>query len=457
MQKRSSPKINPSNPRHAAFSTLSLLAESTLHADELIDRELSRGSLCGPDRGLYSQLVFGLLRCQGTVDHYLEQLLNKPLERLEEPLRQMLRLGLYQLHFLDRIPAHAAVHEAVELAKLVLPRASGFVNGVLRNYLRKKESLTLPDRTRDSIGHLAAAHSVPRWLLEQWQEQLPKEELEPLAAASSQEPPLTIRANTLRITRGELMELFSAAGISGELCRYSPEGIRLNGHPSVTGLPGFNEGFFVVQDEASQLISHLLAPLPGQRVLDACAAPGGKTLHLAQLMENRGSILATDLTERKLLLVRESAERLGITIVKTAVADASSPDYLKGMQFDRILLDAPCSGLGVIRRNPEAKWRLQQSDFDRFAARQRRLLARVSTLLAAGGSMVYATCSTSPQEDEAVLMDFLSHNQQFVVEKGLPAPEWISALQTTEGILRLWPHRHNTDGFFAARITRLAP
>ncbi len=457
MQKKSPAKTNPSNPRHAAFLTLSLLADSTLHADELIDRELSRGSLIGPDRGLYNQLVFGVLRRQGTIDHYLGQLLSQPLQRLEEPLRQILRLGLYQLLFLDRIPVHAAVHEAVELAKLVLPRASGFVNGVLRNFLRKKDCLTLPDRAGDRIGHLAAAHSVPRWLLEQWQEQLPEEELEALAAASSQEPPLTVRTNTLRITRSELLELFSAAGVSGELCRYALEGIRLDGHPSVTGLPGFNEGFFAVQDEASQLVSHLLAPLPGQRVLDACAAPGGKTLHLAQLMENRGSIFATDLTERKLALVRESAQRLGITLVQTAVADASSPDYLKGEQFDRILLDAPCSGLGVIRRNPEAKWRLQQADFERFAARQRQLLARVSTLLAPGGSMVYATCSTSPLEDEAVLMDFLSHNRQFVVEKGLPVSGEASALQTTEGILRLWPHRHNTDGFFAVRITRLAP
>lgn len=442
------------NPRHAALMTLMALAAGNDHADDLIDRELAREILAGPDRGLYGHLVFGVLRRQGTLDHYLAHLVKQPLQKLEEPLRHLLRLGLFQVLYLDRVPPHAAVHATVELAKQVLPRAAGLVNGVLRTFLRNRELLRLPDRIADPDGWLAAAHSVPRWLVEQWRGQVPTEELEALAAASSAEPPLTLRTNTLRIGRDELMARFRQADISCEPCGYAPEGIRLNVRCPVPTLPGFVEGLFAVQDEASQLVSHLLAPRPGQRVLDACAAPGGKTLHLAQLLGDSGSILATDLTERKLARVRESAQRLGVTCVRTGVADAGQADYLRGEQFDRILLDAPCSGLGVIRRNPEAKWRLTPADTERCARRQRVLLARVATLLAPGGRMVYATCSTAPEEDEQVVEDFLSHHRQFVIEKGLFFSGAASSLLTADGALRLWPHRHGTDGFFAVLLTR---
>ncbi|CAH2032508.1 16S rRNA (cytosine(967)-C(5))-methyltransferase RsmB [Trichlorobacter ammonificans] len=452
-QKNVSPS-HRADPRHAALNTLRALAAGTEHADTLIDRELAREELAGPDRGLYRHLVFGVLRRQGTLDHYLALLVTQPLQKLEEPLRHLLRLGLFQLLYLDRVPPHAAVHATVELAKRVLPRASGLVNGVLRSFLRSREQLCLPDRACDPGGWLAATHSVPRWLIEQWRGQMPEEEVERLAAATSAEPPLTLRANTLRIGRDDLMARFGDAGISCEPCRYAPEGIRLEGHFFIPSLPGFAEGLFAVQDEASQLVAHLLAPQPGQRVLDACAAPGGKTLHLAQLMGDSGSILATDLTDRKLARVLESAQRLGISCVRTLAADVSRPEYLHGELFDRILLDAPCSGLGVIRRNPEAKWRLTPADIERCARRQRLLLSRVANLLAPGGSLVYATCSTAPEEDEQVVADFLSHHRQFVIEKGLFFSGAASSLLTTDGALRLWPHRHGTDGFFAVLLTR---
>lgn len=457
MIKKTPLDINLSNPRHAAYTTLLKLSEGSLHADELMDRELSTNRLNGLDRGLYSNLVFGVLRRQGTIDHYLTQLVNQPLNRLEKQVLLLLRLGLYQLAYLDRVPPHAAVNETVELAKAALPRASGLINGVLRNFLRKQNTLTLPDPKNDPLGHLSAAHSVPSWLLQQWQTQLPPEDLEPLAAASSMEPLLTLRTNTLKISRDDLLALLAGAEIQAEPCLISPQGIKLYGHPAVTELPGFGEGFFAVQDEASQIVSLLLDPQPGELLLDACAAPGGKTLHLAQLMNNSGAITATDLTEKKLGLVRESADRLGITIVRTLVADASEPDYLKGEQFDRILLDAPCSGLGVIRRNPEAKWRLQPADFERYAAKQRLILKNIAPLLKPGGKMVYATCSTSPLEDEAVVDDFLSQHKEFVVETGLFFADLHSDLLTAGGAVRLWPHRHTTDGFFAVGIRRKAP
>lgn len=447
---------NSSNPRFAALLTLEALEGSNLHADNLVDRTLTGKQLAGADRGLYHQLVFGVLRHRGTVDYYLSRLLKQPLQKLEKPLPQILRLGLYQLLYLERVPAHAAVNEAVEMTRAVLPRASGLVNAVLRNFLRSKDNLHLPDKHKNPAAWLSAAFSIPHWLITQWQQQLPASELEELAAASSTEPPLVLRVNTLKTDRAGLMQLFTENGISCTPCNYSPEGVRLAGRHQIRELPGFAEGLFAVQDEASQLVAHLLEVKPGHRLLDACAAPGGKTLHLAQLMNDEGSILATDLTEEKLKLVQESAARLGIKSVQTLVADVGSPDYLAGQQFDRILLDAPCSGLGVIRRNPEAKWRLTPAIIKGHAEKQRLLLAQVSGLLRPGGILVYSTCSIAKEENEQVMEDFLSHNPQFMIKKVSFVPTDSNSILLENKMLRLWPHRHGTDGFFAVSLMRFA-
>jgi 16S rRNA (cytosine967-C5)-methyltransferase len=449
-------QLSTSSPRHAAYLALERLSNSDLHADDLIDQQLSRGQLNGPDRGLFSELVFGVLRHQATLDHYLAQLVDQPLTKLQLPVLLLLRLGLYQLRYLDRVPSHAAVHESVELAKRVCPKASGLVNGVLRAAQRRSASLTLPDQALDPAGWLAAAYALPDWLAAQWLQQFPLAEATALAAASLEPPLLTLRVNTLRTTRQELLALFADQGIAAEPCRYAPEGVQLLERCFVPSLPGFGEGLFAVQDQASQLVAHLLDPQPDEMVLDVCAAPGGKATHLAQLMDDQGRLVATDLNQRKVRKIEQTAARLGISSLQVEVADALQPGYQLGRQFDRILLDAPCSGLGVIRRNPEAKWRLQPADFERFAQRQRQLLQQVAPLVRPGGLLVYATCSTSPQEDEAVVEDFLSRHPQFVVENGAQLlPAW-SELFTPAGHLRTWPHRQGCDGFFSARLKRIA-
>jgi len=442
------------SPRRAAFDALQRLSGSDLHADDLIDQELSRNHLEGPDRGLFAELVFGVLRRQGTLDHYLSQLVQQPLDRIELPVLLLLRLGLYQLRYLDRVPSHAAVHETVELAKEILPRASGLINGVLRSYLRKQESLTLPDPALQPAVWLSAAYSVPVWLAEQWLQQLPQNEAAGLAAASAEIPPLTLRTNTLKITRADLLQLFADACISAEPARFSPEGLHLTDRYPVISLPGFDDGLFVVQDEASQVAAYLLEPQPGEQILDMCAAPGGKATHLAQLMTDQGQVVATDLNARRIRRIRESSDRLGMTCILPLTGDALVPGYLEGRQFDRILLDAPCSGLGVIRRNPEAKWRLTPQEVARCAARQRLLIDVAATLLKPGGVLVYATCSTAVEEDEAVVADFISRRPEFVVENCAQRfPVW-SELFNSSGYLRVWPHRHGCDGFFAARLKR---
>ena len=443
------------SPRQAAYTVLARLSDSDLHADDLTDHELSRGLLTGPDRGLFSELVFGVLRHQATLDHYLAQLVDQPLPRLQLPVLLLLRLGLYQLRYLDRVPSHAAVHETVELAKQFCPTASGLVNGVLRAALRRQETLTLPDQAADLSGWMVAACSLPAWLAEQWLHQLAPEQAIALATASLEPPLLTLRVTTLKTTRQELLALFAEQGVAAEPCRYAPDGVRLLERRFVPDLPGFSEGLFVVQDESSQLVGQLLDPQPGERVLDVCAAPGGKATHLAQLMLDQGLVLATDLNQRKIRKIEQNARRLGITCLQPLIGDALAVDYLQGQQFDRILLDAPCSGLGVIRRNPEAKWRLQLSDFTRFAERQQRLLRQVAPLVRPGGVLVYATCSTAVQEDEAVLAEFLSCYPEFVVENGAQALSAWDELCTPDGYLRTWPHRHGCDGFFSARLKRM--
>ncbi len=443
------------NPRQAACETLLRIRKEGGFADRLIDIELSNGVLSGPDRGLYAELVFGVLRRQGTLDHILQQLLEKPMIELDPLALVILRIGLYQLTCLDRIPESAAVNESVNLAKLITPGTSGLINAVLRNYLRRRDSISFPDITTNPAAAIAARHSQPEWLVEQWIAQLGVAEAQQLAEASSQQPPLTLRVNTLRSGRDQLMQEFEKQGIEVAPCSFSPDGIAVAGRHTINTLPGFDAGLFAVQDEASQLAGRLLGAEPGERIWDACCAPGGKSCHIAQQMDDRGELIATDISRSKLTLVQESTRRLGINSVSTAVADLHQPDTFPDGYFDRILLDAPCSGLGVIRRNPEAKWRLFSGDITRLAAVQKTLLKNSAVRLRPGGVLLYSTCSTSEAENELVVEDFLLHHPGFVLENLNDLfPAW-SELIAFYGMFRVWPHRHGMDGFFAARIRRI--
>jgi 16S rRNA (cytosine967-C5)-methyltransferase len=348
------------------------------------------------------------------------------------------------------------VNETVNLAKALAPRAAGFVNAVLRSADRGRETIVYPDRDREPVAFLATRYSHPAWLAERWLTQLGPVEAERLAEAMAAPPPLTIRVNTLRISRDELAAQLAAEGGTVTLTRYSPDGLHLAAAGSLAQLPSFRKGLFVVQDESSQLAAHFLAPAPGAAVLDLCAAPGGKATHLAQLMGNRGTVTACDAGERKLRFIRDNTERLGITIVTTLALDASGPlTPLGERNFDRVLVDAPCSGLGVIRRHPEGKWWRTPADLPRLAAMQKKILANAAERVAAGGTLLYAVCSPDREENEAVVDDFLSQRRDFVLEDLRELfPDW-RELFTERGCFRSWPHRHGMDGFFAARLKKI--
>lgn len=447
--------MTTANPRRAAFDILLRIEKERSYADILIDRELSGDALQGPDRGLLTELVYGVLRRRGTLDQIINQFSKQHVEKLERAVLILLRLGLYQEFFLDRVPVSAAVNETVKLAHALAPRAAGFINAVLRSADRERDAIRYPDRAADPAGFIAARYSNPRWITVDWLDQLGEAEAEALAQAMLATPPFTVRVNTLKASREELLARLAAEGMTAEEGRWSPFALHLSGSVQLATLLSFREGLFTVQDESSQLAAILLDPRPGERVLDLCAAPGGKTTHIAQLMDNRGAILACDAAPRKLQLIEQTAARLGITIIQTLPINAAKPLVpLVESKFERILVDAPCSGLGVLRRNPEGKWWKSRQNIAELALTQRAILKNAADRLAEGGALLYATCSTTREENEAVVDDFLSRRPDFVLEDlRVLFPDY-EELFTERGCFRSWPHRHGMDGFFAARIRK---
>ncbi|HJV34412.1 16S rRNA (cytosine(967)-C(5))-methyltransferase RsmB [Geomonas sp.] len=444
------------NPRRAAFDILLRIEKERSFADILIDHELSKGMITGADRGLLTELVYGVLRRQATLDHIMGQFSKQRVEKLELFVRLLLRLGLYQMFYLDRVPVSAAVNETVNLAKELAPRASGFINAILRNADRGRDRITYPDRTASPVQYLSVRYSHPAWLVAQWCEQLGVDDAEALAAVMAEPPPLTVRTNTLRITRSSLMERLGSEGLACSETSWSADGIRLNHSGAITRLASFQEGLFTVQDESSQLAPLFLQPGSGERVLDACAAPGGKTTQLAQLMGDQGEIFACDVSNKKLRMIKETCERLGITSVRTFAMDATAPsNAIKEVTFQKILVDAPCSGLGVIRRNPEGKWWKSAADLPPLAATQFAILENLSGYLETGGTLLYATCSTTRQENEEVVDRFLVRHPEFVIEDLRALFPNLSPLFTERGFFRSWPHRDGMDGFFAARLKKI--
>jgi 16S rRNA (cytosine967-C5)-methyltransferase len=410
------------------------------------------------DRAFIQQLVFGVYRWRASIDWVLDKFSRTPLPRLSFRLLCLLRLGAFQILFLDKVPVSAAVNEAVELAKSgPAPWTGGMVNGVLRALVREKETLNLPD-SQDLVAYLTITQSHPEWLVRFWIESLGPRETTALCEADNRIPPLTLRTNTLKISRSTLLEQLRNTFADLEPTIYSPEGIRV-AHPrtALQDIPEYRQGLFQIQDEASQMIAFLLDPQPGERILDLCAGFGGKATHLAQRLESRGELLAVDRDSRKIRDLAQNARRLGLSIIRGLPADILGPDLPRKAPapFDRILVDAPCSGWGVIRRHPDLKWRVRLEDSDRLAQQQIKFLQKASGWLKSGGVLVYATCTLCPEENERVVERFLNENPGFRLEPAGPfLPEGARDLSDPRGYYYAWPHRHGTDGFFAARLVR---
>ena len=443
------------SPRRAAYEIL-LRVDEGAFSDLVLDSVLDRSKLDLRDRRLVTELVYGILRLRGRIDFALIQFCDRPLHRIQSEVLRLLRLGAYQLLELDRIPPHAAVNSTVELAReLEFDKATGMINGVLRSLDRGRDAIAWPspEKIKPYLQHVC---SQPVWLTKEVMRQLPNTEAQALGESLAASAPLTLRVNTLKISRDDYLVALSEAGYQASPCRYAPEGVTID-QRSEAPLPGNAEGWYQVQDEASILIGHLLDAQPEQRILDACAAPGGKTTHLAALTVNRAEIIALDKYPRRVELIDAGAERLGTLFIDTQEWDLTTPpDFLEPQSFDRILLDAPCSGLGVLRRNPEGRWNKLLVNLRELAVLQREILENVAPLVKPGGKLLYSVCTFSLGETDALIDSFLQEHSEFELENlsnQLPA-DWDDLL-TTRGTLRSYPHRHNgMDAFFAARLRR---
>jgi 16S rRNA (cytosine967-C5)-methyltransferase len=470
-----SPQTLPS-ARTIALLSLIESVKSEEGVDVLLDRALARSSFDHRDRALAVELTYGVLRRLATIDWRLEPVLNKPLARLPVAVQMALRLGAYQLLYLNRIPQSAAVNESVNLARafaLTVGRDwSGLVNAVLRGLLRHPAQ-PWPSMDPDAAQAFAVRYSVPSWLSHRWIARLGLDSAEVACEGVSEAPPLTLRVNQLVTSREALLERFGQAGIAAKPTSVSPFGIQIEEGGAVPSLPGFTEGAFYVEDEAAQLVPLLLDPQPGDTVLDACAAPGGKTTHLADLMQNKGTILAVDQKYARLDILQSNCRRLGVRNVVPIVGDirqpcewipiieaAGSPSVKKTVvakvSFDRILVDAPCSGLGVLRRHPEAKWRKHEQTLPRHHTLQRQILEAVAPCLRPGGVLVYSTCSTEPEENEDVIEGFCRTHTEFQRESVGPwLPTSAQRFVTDHGDLSTIANRFSMDGFYAARLRKV--
>ena len=424
-----------------------------------MDKMGAADSLCdGRDRDLLNAIVFGVLRWRGRLDYLIARFSKTPLVKIDPSILNILRTGLFQIIFLTRIPASAAVHTAVETAKsLSAPWVAAFVNAVLRKAAAEHASVPFPDPRKEPVKALATIWAFPEWLVERWIGRYGSEATALLCKSINAIPPLALRTNTLKACRRDVMAALAAEADAVQNAGVAPDGILVKGlRTRLTDLAAFRQGWFQVQDEAAQLVSLLLAPRPGETVLDACAGRGGKTGHLAQLMANKGVLAAMDQSAVRLQQLKEELRRLGVSNVSVIEANLGQPASQDPEgRFDRVLLDAPCSGLGTLRRNPDIKWAAGKKDLQRYHTLQLTLLERAAERVKPRGVLVYAVCSPEPEESVDVVRAFLAKNPEFQPDDDTPdLPEPIRELLDPQGFLQTYPHLRYMDGFFAARLRR---
>jgi 16S rRNA (cytosine967-C5)-methyltransferase len=440
-----------SQSRYLALSILVRVEQDRAFADIALEHALDRAKLDPRDAALCTEIVYGTLRWRRHLDWRLGPNLKRPLTKLDPWVRALLRLTAYQLLFLDRVPRWAAVDEAVSLARLKArtPGPAEFVNAVLRSLTRSTALPPLPAAQAEALG---TRLSFPDWIAARWLARYGAAEAEALMTAMNERPPVTIRANTLRISREELAaRLRNDELAEARPTRLAPEGLVVE-RGQVGRWAAFTEGLCAIQDEASMLIARLLDPQPGELAADTCAAPGTKATHLAQLMGNRGKIIAMDPQSARLKLLGKAAARLGVSIIEAHVGGVSALAGRWKERCDRVLVDAPCSNLGVLRRNPDVKWKREEQDLRRLREKQRGILAAAASLVKPGGRLVYATCSLEPEENEAVVGSLLASNGDWRVD----TPADFVVAPDAAGFVRCLPHVHGTDGFTAIRLRRLS-
>ncbi len=481
---KQSPKSPPGTARQVALQTLrSVFAGS--YADAALDRYLRQANhLSAQDRGLVTELVYGCTRQRRILDAIIDHLAKKLAQDQAPELRAVLHLGLYQIGFLTQIPNGIAVHETVELAKLSgLKGLSGLVNGILRNYVRRLEASDqdgpwcFPE-PEDPVERLSTLHSYPHWIVQRWCDSLGPEAAEQLCQWFNQVPTLDLRVNQSRCDRPTVLQALQDTGAEAEAMPALPQGIRVRklGKSEATGrkvmeLPGFKEGWWAVQDASAQLVSLLLDPQPGEIVVDACAAPGGKACHMGDLMGDNGCIIALDRTLSRLKKLRQNVQRFQLDSIRSLVLDACNwqkytavtDDYPEELaeifpdglpeSCDRLLLDVPCSGLGTLHRRADARWRQTPDNIAKITQLQRKILDATAPWVKPGGTLVYATCTINPPENLDLINAFLRDNPSWAIAPP-PAHSIPAQFAKPNGTIEVWPHQHEMDGFFMVKMVK---
>ncbi len=440
------------SPRNLALSVLNRLDRNWKTSDELVDQMFFENPhLTFRDRAFVLNLIQGTLRFRLRLDWVIRQSTRFSFQKIEPGILNILRIALYQIFYMDRVPQSAAVNEAVKQAKggstNHIPR---FVNGILRQICRTKNTIKFPDPEKDKSNYLSVYYSYPEWLVKKWVRELGSVSAEKLLHAQNRIPARVIRTNPLKVSRTDLVSILKNEGVDASPTQFSPDGLVLdNLKGPVNRLQAFKKGLFQVQGEAAQICSYLLGPKPGEFVLDLCAGLGGKSTHLAGIMKAQGSVLSLDIQYGRLVSLLENSRRLGIPGIQAMVSDATS-SALK-IEFDRVIVDAPCSGLGVLSKHPDGKWSRDGSDIVRLTHLQKKILNQTVPLLKKSGVLLYVTCTISTEENEDMVRSLLEKHEEIVLEDlNHHVPEWCRPLIDEQGYFRPLPHVHGLEGFFAA-------
>lgn len=438
--------------RGHAVKILNRIDRTDAYLDKLLDIEIKNSNLSGPDKSLLYEIVHGVTRWLGRIDWILNGFYKGQFSKCIPNVKNAMRVALYQILFLEKIPEYAAVNEAVEFVKkLQGQKSADLTNAVLRNIIRSKDAIRYPDQGEELIGYFSAYYSHPTWMVKRWINRYGKDETEKLLTSNNSKPSLMIRINSLVTTKEELKTLLDKVDLKYTEGKYLPEFIRMNILSNITDWEYFHKGYFSVQDESTGIPIKLLDVKPNMRVLDLCAAPGGKTAFIADVMQNTGEIIALDRFESRLKILRKNLERLKVKNVKTLTIDAN--EYTDNEGFDRVLIDAPCSGLGTLTKKPDLKWKRDLGDIRKIANIQYELLEKGASLLKKDGVLVYSTCTIEPEENKEIINKFLQEHQDFrIVNAG---DTFSSDFLDENGCVQILPHVHGIDGSFAAKLERV--
>jgi len=436
--------------RGLAVKILNRVERTDAYLEKLLDNEMRNSELSGQDKALLYEIVHGVIRWMGRLDWVLNGFYKGQFSKAIPNLKNALRVALYQIMFLERVPEHAIVNEAVEFVKkLQGQKPADFTNAILRNIIRSKNAIRYPDPEEDLLGYLSAYYSHPSWMVKRYLVRFGKEATEKLLQANNEKPYLTLKINALKTTPEEFKQLLNTVNLKYNQGKYLPEFFQLQNLTNITAWDYFVQGYFNVQDESAGLACRLLDAKPGMRILDLCAAPGGKSAYIAGLMHDQGEIIALDRYDSRLSIMRKNIERLGIKSIKTIEVNAL--EY-NDEPFDRILTDTPCLGSGTLSKKPDIKWKKDLFDLRKISELQYELLVKASTLLKTGGVLIYSTCSIEPEENFEIVKKFLSNQPQFKLKD---ASEVLPKELTDEnGCIQTLPHIHHMDGAFAAKLVK---